>query len=83
MFSMEKTLVEKLRQMNSNMELKIGERIYTVKPYLIKKCGATENIGFRVYNDAGRMKQFDDLTSLGLWITNIIVDETFDIEPEK
>lgn len=65
------------------MELSIGRQKYKVKPYLIKKCGDTENVAFRVYKDDELLIQFEDLYHFGMWFSSIVITETIDEEPEK
>lgn len=65
------------------MELVLGSKKFTIKPHLIAKCGDTSNINFRAYQEDKLIKEFDDLMTMGTWITDIIVDETWDEEPEK
>lgn len=65
------------------MELSIGKQKYKVKPYLIKKCGDTDNVGFRVYKDDELLVQFEDLYHFGMWFSSIVITETIDEEPEK
>lgn len=56
---------------------------YRVVPYLIKKVGDTENVGFRVYRDGLRLFQFNDLDDLGNWFGSIIIEATLDMKPEE
>lgn len=65
------------------MELSIGKQKYKVKPYLIKKCGDTDNVGFRVYENDTLLIQFDDLYHFGMWFSSIVIQETLDEEPEN
>lgn len=65
------------------MELSIGKQKYRVKPYLIKKCGDTKNVAFRVYKDDELLEQFEDLYDFGMWFSSIVITETIDEEPEK
>lgn len=60
-----------------------NETPYMVVPYLIKKVGDTENIGFRVYQGLVRIAEFNELKKLGEWFVNTLVDMTFEMEPEK
>lgn len=65
------------------MELSIGKQKYKVKPYLIKKCGDTKNVAFRVYKDDELLIQFEDLYHFEMWFSSIVITETIDEEPEK
>lgn len=65
------------------MELVLGSKKFTIKPHLIAKCGNTNNINFRAYQEDKLIKEFDNLVTMGNWITDIIVDETLGEEPEN
>ena len=60
------------------MELVLGSKKFEIKPILIARCGDTRNIAFGAYENDTLIKRFDDLVNMGEWITDIIVDETWD-----
>lgn len=65
------------------MDLVLGSQKFTVKPHLLKRCGTTDNITFGAYKDEVLIREFYDLEDMGMWITSIIIDETWDEELVK
>ena len=65
------------------MKLKIGSQTFTIKLYLIKRCGDTDNVGFRVYRGRQLIKQFNDGADLGMWIVSVIIAENLEAKLEE
>lgn len=65
------------------MKIQIEKSGYTVKPFLIKQCGNTSNIGFRVYKDDKLVGEFQELVKLGLWFAEQVIEGTVGEEIEK